>query len=1016
MGRNWAITIGIDGYRNLQRLNYAERDAEAIQSFLQQELNVQTIYHFTDNSPPIPQDYGPAIDSYPTYATLRRFFRIRFEEPFLKSGDNLWFFFAGHGKRHEDHDYLMPIDADPGDEAEKSTWIPLSYITGRLRRSGADNVVMLIDACRSDSGRRDSTGFGQEKQQGVITLFACSPWESSYEIDELQQGAFTYALLEGLQLEGEGNCATVERLYQRLRQTVPQITQQYKQVQQTPYGVIEPPTKYHLILLPHKADFADINTLKMDAYRAESGQELAEAQQLWTRVLAVSSDDSEALKGIGRLAHASNTLDSITQISLAKPFYGDPPKSISLHHDSAQAVSAAHPQAVPVNPISSRAERNRSDLIKLVNDFWIEGVLRKSLYHEVMLGLELHLRPDTVDVPLRDMVVHQPLIEDLQLLPSTQIDKVFEDLNRSLLVLGTPGAGKTTTLLSLARVALQKAAANGAEPIPIVFNLASWTERRLPIEAWLLDELKNKYQIPVKIAQPWIANDELMLLLDGLDQVELSHQADCVAALNTFLEQHWVAIAICCRVNDYNALDQHLHLRGAVELQPLSEQQIQQFWLSAGLGPSLMAAGMQQDLELQLLARSPLMLNVMALSCEQSLVSFAHTSNHSTDRPYIQLFDHYLAQMLARPTRNGPYTPRQLLTWLTWIAQVLVQQRQVEWWIERLHPSLLSRRSDRLLYDLGVRTVSGLLFLVASLPVGLLVFLLAGNITLVQGLGSSLIVGTLFFLPFELAGIIAQWFPRWLAIAIIVGLTAVTTSQIPALVGKNVLIASIIVSLTIALPAALAGSLLGQTNKILLADRLSWSWDKARYGVGLGLGVTLIISLTIAAFGYGDRSLSDAFTATLLIVPAVLPLTGLTRSMTIPPTQLPNQGIWQSLRNALWIAIIVFVPILLTGTVWGLVKQSSLGIGLSFGLTFALPLALATGLAKGGIVCLQHLILRILLYRQGVLPWNYSRFLNDAADRYLLHRVGGAYIFMHPLLLDYFTENPDKFHNIKHSR
>lgn len=121
MGRNWAITIGINGYRNLQRLNYAKRDAEAMQAFFQQELNIQMVYYFTDDSPAIPQDYGSDLDSYPSYATLRRFFRVRFEEPFLKPGDNLWFFFAGHGKRYEDWDYLMPIDADPGDETERST-------------------------------------------------------------------------------------------------------------------------------------------------------------------------------------------------------------------------------------------------------------------------------------------------------------------------------------------------------------------------------------------------------------------------------------------------------------------------------------------------------------------------------------------------------------------------------------------------------------------------------------------------------------------------------------------------------------------------------------------------------------------------------------------------------------------------------------------------------------------------------------------------------------------------------
>lgn len=301
MGRNWAITIGINGYRNLQWLNYAKRDAEAMQSFLRQELNIQTVYHFSDDSPPIPQDYGSALDSSPTYATLRRFFRVRFEEPFLRPGDNLWFFFAGHGKRYEDQDYLMPIDADPGDEAEKSTWIPLSYITARLHCGVADNVVMLIDACRSGSGRRDSSGFGQEKQQGVITLFACSPWESSYEIDELQQGAFTHSLLQGLQIEGQDNCATVQRLGEYLQRVVPQITQRYKGVKQNPYTIAEPITKTHLILLPHKASRSDTVTLKTDALNAEVRQDFRLARQLWIQVLAASPADQDAIEGIERL-------------------------------------------------------------------------------------------------------------------------------------------------------------------------------------------------------------------------------------------------------------------------------------------------------------------------------------------------------------------------------------------------------------------------------------------------------------------------------------------------------------------------------------------------------------------------------------------------------------------------------------------------------------------------------------------------------------------------------------------
>jgi len=305
MGKNWAITIGINGYRNLQRLNYAKRDAESVRDYFHQDLRFEQIYHFSDDSPPIPQDFGDALDSHPTFATLRRFLRVRFEEPFLRAGDNLWFFFAGHGVRYEDRDYLMAIDGDPGDVI--STAISLHYVTERLRRCGADNVVLLIDACRSTSGRRDGVGVGEEKQQGVITLFSCSPRESSYEIEELQQGAFTHALLASLRLEGEGNCATVERLYHRLRHTVPELSQRYQKPRQTPYGFIEPPTKLHLILLPRQATLSDIQTLKMDAYRAETRQELAQAKQLWLRVLAVSGADSEAVEGIERLARVSAT-------------------------------------------------------------------------------------------------------------------------------------------------------------------------------------------------------------------------------------------------------------------------------------------------------------------------------------------------------------------------------------------------------------------------------------------------------------------------------------------------------------------------------------------------------------------------------------------------------------------------------------------------------------------------------------------------------------------------------------
>jgi uncharacterized caspase-like protein/ABC-type phosphate transport system substrate-binding protein len=336
MVRNYAITIGINKYYYVRSLSYAVRDADAMSQFFGSEMGFQKVYHFTDKSLPIPQDYGPDQDSRPTGSALRRFLRTRFDQPFLGDGDTLWFFFAGHGVRYEGRDYLMPIDTDLEDL--KNSAIPIHYISERLRRSGADNIILLIDACRSYDGRRDGLGIGKEKQQGVITLFSCSPEESSYEIKELEQGAFTYTLLNSLRLQGEGNCATVERLYQRLRYYVPQLTRQYKQVVQTPYGIIEPLSKNHLILLPRQATLSDVETLKKDALTAEVQHKAKEAKQLWIRVLAVSPADPEAIEGIERLLEGvtrpAATSETLPIERKASPISPSPKVSSTIRTDT----------------------------------------------------------------------------------------------------------------------------------------------------------------------------------------------------------------------------------------------------------------------------------------------------------------------------------------------------------------------------------------------------------------------------------------------------------------------------------------------------------------------------------------------------------------------------------------------------------------------------------------------------------------------------------------------------------
>jgi hypothetical protein len=72
-------------------------------------------------------------------------------------------------------------------------------------------------------------------------------------------------------------------------------------------------------------------------------------------------------------------------------------------------------------------------------------------------------------------------------------------------------------------------------------------------------------------------------------------------------------------------------------------------------------------------------------------------------------------------------------------------------------------------------------------------------------------------------------------------------------------------------------------------------------------------------------------------------------------------------------------------------------------LAFA-PLVLPIALWAGGRAAPQHLVLRLLLVRNRAAPWKYVRFLDEASDRLLLRKVGGGYVFVHRLLLDYFAD------------
>jgi predicted NACHT family NTPase len=158
-----------------------------------------------------------------------------------------------------------------------------------------------------------------------------------------------------------------------------------------------------------------------------------------------------------------------------------------------------------------------------------------------------------------------------------------EDIQGKLLILGTPGAGKTTTLLKLAEQLVDQAIAQPQTVIPIMFELSTWREGQ-DIQAWLIEQLYENYggNRRSKVYERWLEQRVLLPLLDGLDELGMVRQQACTQQINAFAK-HYPQVVVCCRVKEFRQAGVKLsNLRGAVQLQPLTDRQIQEYLTQVG--------------------------------------------------------------------------------------------------------------------------------------------------------------------------------------------------------------------------------------------------------------------------------------------------------------------------------------------------------------------------------------------------------------------------------------------------
>lgn len=671
--------------------------------------------------------------------------------------------------------------------------------------------------------------------------------------------------------------------------------------------------------------------------------------------------------------------------------------------------------------------RNRQALLSKVRNFWVKTVLETSLHGQAMLELGLEERPDRVAHPWD--VTWETAQHDRQTLPlGTRVSDLFEKMGagRTLLILGEPGSGKTTTLLELAQDLLERAEENLDQLMPVVFNLSSWQGGRQTLNRWLVEELNSKYQVPRKTAEEWVANQQLLLLLDGLDEVRADRREACVRALNELSQQTGMEMVVCSRSEDYAVLSQQLQFQAAIVLQSLTLAQVDRYLEAMGSDLAAVQTVLREDAALQELVRSPLMLSILTLAYRGMAVTDLPRTGLEESRRH--LFQTYIQRMLNRRGGKATYSPERTCFWLSWLARRMQQQSQTVFLIERMQPDWLPPGWQRNLYQLGIGLLLGpLVALLVGPTLEWTAQLLGLDISLGFTVMGGWVAGLLWGVGFILlqGGLFRAWGKLLLGLG--GGILWASFYLITGSLGGTGLWNGLVYGVLLGLVSLFI------PDRIQPVETLKWSWRNARAqglaGMRLGLLVGGIAGVMLGAvdsqridigfrvFEDLNRPPSDAgppllsqlwVAAILMVINGVVfalllelvgglvgALLGGVGGTEVSTTTTPNQGIWQSARHALVQATIGALCLGATSALLGTPILAGVLLGLLFGLLGA------------GLTWIQHGILRLLLWSSGLIPWNYARLLDYATRCILLQKVGGGYIFIHRLLLEYFADLPE---------
>ncbi|MFI1992943.1 NACHT domain-containing protein [Actinoplanes sp. NPDC020271] len=303
------------------------------------------------------------------------------------------------------------------------------------------------------------------------------------------------------------------------------------------------------------------------------------------------------------------------------------------------------------------------------------------------IRIMLEERPEAVRQPVH--LVGRIRGVEHEISGSRPVVQVFDEMLGSMLILGAPGAGKTTQLIDLAQQLLTRAQGRPEAPVPVLFDLSDWVNSRpsrwavrrdgqetRTVLNWLLGQLRERYGFHRLLARRWLRDNGFVILLDGLDEVPARLREACVDQINRMQrDAHVTQIVVCSREIEYDQLTRRLKLAGAVLVRPLTREQVLEYLAATKPRLAEIAATLDEDEALWELLTTPLMLSVMMLAHYQGQDWQAVILHADAEEKRRRIFNAYVVEVLARPRTRQVAPPVQTLQTLKVLSQ-LADQRE----------------------------------------------------------------------------------------------------------------------------------------------------------------------------------------------------------------------------------------------------------------------------------------------------------------------------------------------------